>query len=43
MDGIFETIRREAHTDLRGEGKIYVLPVEDAGRISTGERGEAAA
>ena len=42
VDEIFETIRREAHTGLRGDGKIYVLPVEDAGRISTGERGEAA-
>jgi len=26
---------------LRGDGKIYVLPFEDAGRISTGELGEA--
>ena len=39
---VIETIRREAHTGLRGDGKIYVAPVEDAVRISTGERGEAA-
>jgi nitrogen regulatory protein PII len=31
-----------AHTGLRGDGKIYVLPVEEAVRISTRERGEAA-
>ncbi|MFH1278496.1 MAG: P-II family nitrogen regulator [Candidatus Eisenbacteria bacterium] len=31
-----------AHTGLRGDGKIYVSPVEDAIRISTGERGKPA-
>lgn len=40
---IVETIRRAAHTGLRGDGKIYVLSrVEEAVRISTGERGEDA-
>ena len=43
VDEIVETIRREAHTGLRGDGKIYVLsPVEEAVRISTGERGLSA-
>jgi nitrogen regulatory protein PII len=42
VEEVVETIRREAHTGLRGDGKIYVAPVEDAVRISTGERGEAA-
>ncbi len=42
VDEVVETIRREAHTGLRGDGKIYVSPVEDAVRISTGERGDAA-
>ena len=42
VDEVVEAIRREAHTGLRGDGKIYVSPVEDAVRISTGERGEAA-
>jgi nitrogen regulatory protein PII len=42
VEEVVETIRREAHTGLRGDGKIYVAPVEDAIRISTGERGEAA-
>lgn len=42
VDEIVETIRREAHTGLRGDGIIYVAPLEDAVRISTGERGNAA-
>lgn len=39
IEEIIETIRREAHTGLRGDGKIYVASIEDAMRISTGERG----
>lgn len=35
-------IERSAHTGLRGDGKIYVIDVEQAVRISTGERGDAA-
>ena len=35
-----DTIEKSAHTGLCGDGKIYVLPVEQAVRISTGERGE---
>jgi len=31
-----------AHTGLRGDGKIYVFPLEQAVRISSGERGEKA-
>ena len=43
VEEVVETIRQAAHTGLRGDGKIYVLSrVEDAVRISTGERGEAA-
>ena len=42
VEEVVEAIRREAHTGLRGDGKIYVSPVEDAVRISTGERGDAA-
>ena len=43
VEAVVETIRQAAHTGLRGDGKIYVLSrVEDAVRISTGERGEAA-
>jgi nitrogen regulatory protein PII len=43
VEAVVTTIEHAAHTGLRGDGKIYVLPVEDAVRISTGERGEAAA
>lgn len=39
---IVDTIEKAAHTGLRGDGKIYVIPVEDAVRISTGERGDTA-
>ena len=35
-------IRENAHTGLRGDGKMYVLPVEEAVRISSGEKGEKA-
>jgi nitrogen regulatory protein PII len=31
-----------AHTGLRADGKIYILDIEDAIRISTGERGDVA-
>lgn len=34
-----ETIRQAARTDRIGDGKIFVIPVEDAIRIRTGERG----
>lgn len=39
---IVSLIERTAHTGLRGDGKIFVAPVETAVRISTGERGEKA-
>lgn len=42
VEQVVEVIRREAHTGLRGDGKIYVLEVVDAIRISSGERGVAA-
>ncbi len=32
-------IARVAHTGLRGDGKIYVLPLEAAHRVATGETG----
>ena len=31
-----------AHTDRIGDGKIFVLPISEAIRIRTGERGEEA-
>lgn len=42
VDTICEVIESSAHTGLRGDGKIYVSPIEHAVRISTGERGEVA-
>lgn len=41
-DKVVQTIERTGHTGLRGDGKVYVIPVEQAVRISSGERGEAA-
>ena len=37
---ITETILRHARTGQVGDGKIFVLPVEDAIRIRTGEDGD---
>ena len=39
---VVETIERAAHTGLRGDGRIYELTIEEAVRISTGERGTSA-
>ena len=43
VEPVVRAIEKAAHTGLRGDGKIYALPVEQAVRISTGERGGAAA
>jgi nitrogen regulatory protein P-II 1 len=39
---IIKAIYQSAHTGQRGDGKIFILPVLDALRIKTGERGDAA-
>ena len=39
---VVETVCSSASTERIGDGKIFVLPVEDAVRIRTGERGESA-
>jgi nitrogen regulatory protein P-II 1 len=41
-DTVVETIISSAKTGRIGDGKIFVLPIEDAVRIRTGERGEEA-
>jgi nitrogen regulatory protein P-II 1 len=41
VDGVVETILRHARTGEVGDGKIFVIPVEEAVRIRTGEGGEA--
>ncbi|WP_274571300.1 P-II family nitrogen regulator [Neisseria leonii] len=37
-----EVIVETAHSGKIGDGKIFILPVEEAVRIRTGERGDAA-
>lgn len=39
---IVETIRTHARTGNHGDGKIFVIPVEDVVRIQTGETGSEA-
>jgi nitrogen regulatory protein P-II 1 len=38
--GVVDAISQAARTGEVGDGKIFVLPVDDAIRIRTGERGE---
>lgn len=40
--GILDALYASGHSGRRGDGKVFVLPVLDALRMKTGERGEAA-
>lgn len=42
VDDIVQTIVEASHTGNRGDGKLFVLPVERAFRIKTKEEGPAA-
>ena len=42
VDGVVEAIATAARTDKIGDGKVFVLDVESALRIRTGETDEAA-
>ena len=42
VDEAVEAILQSANTGKVGDGKIFVMPVEEAIRIRTGERGEGA-
>ena len=42
VDAVVEAIVGAANTGKIGDGKIFVLPMEEAIRIRTGERGEQA-
>lgn len=42
VEAVLMTIYDAAHTGARGDGKVYVLPVTEALRIKTGQRGEEA-
>ena len=35
-----QAIRKAAYTGEIGDGKIFVMPLEDSIRVRTGERGE---
>jgi nitrogen regulatory protein PII len=41
-EDIVFALENTAYTGLRGDGKVYVLPVEHSVKISTGERGDEA-
>ena len=42
VDKVIETIGEAAKTGKIGDGKIFVIPTEDAIRIRTGEKGDEA-
>ena len=42
VERTIETICQAVHTGQAGDGMIFVYPVEDVIRISTGERGQNA-
>jgi len=41
-DFVVNAVLRSAHTGKFGDGKIFVIPIDDVIRIRTEERGEAA-
>ena len=41
-DKVIDTIVKAAKTEKIGDGKIFVIPIEQAVRIRTGEQGEVA-
>ena len=42
VDRVIEAIQTAARTGKIGDGKVFVLPVEEAVRIRTGEKGDEA-
>ncbi|NIS75378.1 MAG: P-II family nitrogen regulator [Deltaproteobacteria bacterium] len=40
LDQVLETVRENANTGKIGDGKIFVMPVEESIRIRTGESGD---
>jgi len=42
VNQVIEAIEKSARTGRIGDGKIFILPIEEAIRIRTGERGEEA-
>jgi len=42
VEQVVNTIREAANTDKIGDGKIFILPIDDVIRVRTGERGKEA-
>ncbi|HIQ25545.1 MAG TPA: P-II family nitrogen regulator [Persephonella sp.] len=42
VEKVVEVISESARTGKVGDGKIFIIPIDDAIRIRTGERGEVA-
>ncbi len=42
VDQVVEKIKQSAHTGKLGDGKIFILQVEEAVRVRTGEKGKDA-
>jgi len=42
VDAVVDAIQKSAHTGNTGDGKIFVVNVEDVVKIRTNERGQAA-
>ena len=42
LDRAVEAIQNAAHTGRIGDGKIFIVPIEDAISVRTGERGREA-
>ena len=42
VDKVVEAVQQAASTGKIGDGKIFVLPIDETIRIRTGERGPAA-
>ena len=42
VDKVIDSITKTAHTGKIGDGKIFIMNVEDAIRIRTGEKGDSA-
>ncbi len=42
VEGVLDAFWRAGHSGNRGDGKVFILPVLDALRLKTGERGAAA-
>jgi nitrogen regulatory protein P-II 1 len=42
VESVIDAVIQASRTDNIGDGKIFVIPVEEAVRVRTGERGDVA-